>query len=334
MKKRYSNIPIFLPELACPHRCVFCNQSHISGMKSIPSTTDVVATIEKYLATIHQDTHTQVAFFGGSFTGLPLDMQDMYLSVVQPYIDAGSVEGIRISTRPDYISEPILDLLKKNRVLEVELGAQSFDDEVLKAAGRGHSSADIRKAADLILSHDLRLGLQMMIGLPADTIDKTIYTAKSIISSGAQSTRIYPTLVIADTHLAELYRQGTYTPLSLEQAVEWSAIIFQLFENAGLSILRTGLHPSEELNTGKSLIAGPYHPSFKELVKSRIWKQLFDEQINYRVGKLLIHVSEDEVNSAIGYHSINRIMIKERTGWVKIIADKSLTGYEFRHSYH
>jgi len=334
MITKHSNIPIFLPELACPHRCVFCNQSRISGQFSVPKPSEVIAIIEMHLHTIPANTSIQIAFFGGSFTGLPVSMQEEYLSIVQPYLKSGSVTGIRISTRPDYITEEILDMLIGYGVEEIELGAQSFDNEVLLASGRGHTNDDILKASKLILSKNIRLGLQMMIGLPGDTIEKSIQTARSIIAAGAHSTRIYPTLVIKDTHLADLYSQGKYQVLSLEEAVRWSAHLFQLFEENGVTVLRTGLHPNEDFNSKKSLIDGPYHPSFKELVLSQIWFDIFEKSLPNEKGRLTIFVPENQINHAIGYHSENREKLKNRFGWIQIKADKSLHNYDFRYSYH
>ena len=334
MKIKHSNIPVFLPELACPHRCVFCNQSRISGQQSIPSFTNVVDTVEQHLRTLASDTVVQVAFFGGSFTGLPLQVQEGYLSLVKPYLASGAVSGIRVSTRPDYITDEILDLLVSYGVVDVELGAQSFDDGVLKASGRGHKRGDITNASQLILSRGLGLGLQMMIGLPADSLDKSLHTARSIIDAGAHSTRIYPTLVIRDTPLAQMYARGEYTPLTLDEAVGWTAELYRLFEQGGVTVLRTGLHPNEDFKSGKSLVDGPYHPLFKELVMSRIWFRLLEEALPLHRGRLTIHVPENQVNYAIGYNSENRQRLKERTGWIRILSDKSLHGYEFHFSYH
>ena len=331
---KHSNIPIFLPELACPHRCVFCNQSRISGQFSVPKPSEVLAIVETHLHTIPANTSIQIAFFGGSFTGLPVSMQEEYLSIVQPYLKSGSVTGIRISTRPDYITEEILDMLISYGVEEIELGAQSFDNEVLLVSGRGHTNDDILKTSKLILSKNIRLGLQMMIGLPGDTFEKSMQTARAIIAAGAHSTRIYPTLVIKDTHLADLYSQGKYQVLSLEEAVRWSAHLYQLFEENGVIVLRTGLHPNEDFNSKKSLVDGPYHPSFKELVLSRIWFDIFEESLPREKGRLTIFVPENQINHAIGYHSENREKLKNRFGWIQIKADNSLQNYDYRYSYH
>ena len=334
MSSKHSNIPLFLPELACPHRCVFCNQSRISGQISIPSYDDVIKTIERNLKTIPKENTIQIAFFGGSFTGIELKVQREYLELVQPYLRSGAVSGIRISTRPDYISEEILDRLIHYGVTEIELGAQSIVDEVLHASGRGHTAEDIHKASKLILSKNIRLGLQLMIGLPGDTFEKSLQTAKTIIALGAHSTRIYPTLVIPDTSLALLYKQGKYTPLSLDEAISWSKELYLLFEKNNVNVLRTGLHPNEDFNTKKSLLAGPYHPSFKELVLSRIWFDIFLASLPQKKGKLHIYVANDQINHAIGYNSSNKIMLKEKYGWIQFHIDSSLHKYDFHYSYN
>jgi len=334
LKSNHSNIPIFLPELACPHRCVFCNQSHISGQKSIPSFQDVTDTIEKYLKTIPQNSTIQIAFFGGSFTGLPISIQKDYLQLAQPYLTSGAVSGIRISTRPDYITNEILEMLSDYGVTEIELGAQSIDDGVLKASGRGHSSNDIRLAAQLILSKNIHLGLQMMIGLPGDSLEKSLQTANTIIELGAHSTRIYPTLVVKDTPLAMLFEQGKYSPLSIDEAIAWTKELYLLFERNNVTVLRTGLHPNEEFNSKTSLLAGPYHPSFKELVLSSIWMDLFEQSLPQGKGKLTVFVSDEEINHAIGYNSSNKKKLKEKYSWIHFQQDNTLQKYEFRYSYH
>jgi len=334
MRHRHANIPIFLPELACPHRCVFCNQSRISGRQTIPSASDVAGIVDRHLATITRGTSVQVAFFGGSFTGLPPGVQEEYLASVQPYLRSGAVSGIRISTRPDYITGEILEMLETYGVEEIELGAQSFDDEVLKAAGRGHTSRDITEAARLILSRKIRLGLQMMIGLPGDTAEKSMQTARAIVAAGAHSTRIYPTLVIKDTALARLHEQGAYVPLSLDEAVSWTKDLYRYFVQNSVTVLRTGLHPNEDFNNGESLLAGPYHPSFKELVLSAIWLDIFRQQLPASEGKLTIFVNPLQVNHAVGFGSANLNELKNAHGWVQIKADASLHDHEFRVSHH
>jgi len=334
MSSKHSNIPIFLPELACPHRCVFCNQSLISGQNIIPSYDEVIQIIERNIQTIPKGNTIQIAFFGGSFTGIDPKIQEEYLQLVQPYLASGVVSSIRISTRPDYIDETILDMLIAYGVCDIELGAQSIDEDVLHASGRGHTVDAVYRASKLILSKKLRLGLQMMIGLPGDSFEKSLHTAKTIITLGAHSTRIYPTLVIKDTPLALQYERGSYSPLSLDEAIDWTKALYLLFEKHHVTVLRTGLHPNDDFNAHKNLLAGPYHPSFKELVLSRIWFDIFEKSLPKEKGKLHVYVSEEQINHAVGYNSTNKNMLKETYGWIKFQIDTSLQNYEFRYSYN
>ncbi|MBK8806698.1 MAG: radical SAM protein [Bacteroidales bacterium] len=190
------NIPIFIPEKACPHRCIFCNQANISGQKVAPKPSEVKAIIDTYLNTIPSDRKKQVAFFGGSFTGIAIEEQKEYLEVVAPYIENRQIEGIRVSTRPDYIDITKLELLKSYHVKAIELGAQSFNQEVLHLSSRGHTVEDTINAAGLINEYGFELGLQMMLGLPGDTAESATFTAQEIVRLKAQTTRIYPALVI------------------------------------------------------------------------------------------------------------------------------------------
>jgi histone acetyltransferase (RNA polymerase elongator complex component) len=193
------NIPIFIPELACPFQCIFCNQQKISGQEKLPTENEIRETIITHLATVLPNTIVEIAFFGGSFTGLPLVEQERLLEIPQEFIKKGAVKGIRLSTRPDYISVEILALLKKMKVTAIELGAQSLVDKVLLKSGRGHNAQQVKFASKMILDAEFELGLQMMLGLPGDSERNAILTAQKIVQFGAHTTRIYPTLVIKDT---------------------------------------------------------------------------------------------------------------------------------------
>lgn len=331
--KRHYNIPVFLPELACPNQCVFCNQSHISGQKTIPLPTDITAIVEKYLQTISSGNDIQIAFFGGSFTGLPIALQQKYLQAAAPFIASGKVTGIRLSTRPDYITSDILEILARYNVQDIELGAQSFDESVLKQSQRGHTVQHIEDASKRIIDAGFSLGLQMMIGLPGDTLEKSMHTAQRIVELGAHSTRIYPTLVIANTELAERYKRGEYIPLSLDEAIVWTKSIYTYFEDNTVQVLRTGLHPTEEFDSHTTLLAGPYHRSFKELVMTAIWHDIYTKTLPKRRGKLTIRVPESQINYAVGYQQRNRTNLKEIYGWICIEADKRLQAYECTYSY-
>lgn len=318
---KHYNIPIFIPELACPNRCIYCNQRHISGQLQAVKPEEIKQIIEQHLATFIRPSEVELAFFGGSFTGI--DEKDMltYLQIVQPYIEQGEIKSIRISTRPDYINEKILDILQQYNVKDIELGAQSLNEEVLAFAKRGHTVRDVENASQLIKSYGFSLGLQMMIGLPLDTVEKSKETAKKILKLGAESTRIYPTLVINNTDLADLYRQNKYKALSLEEAVDWTAEIYKIFSQSSIKILRVGLHPSEALINGTELLAGPFHVSFKELVLTKIWQEKFEKlPINTKT----ILVNPKEINYAIGYNSKNKQLLQKKFPYLKFISDSNV----------
>lgn len=309
---KHFTIPVFVPELACPNRCVFCNQNSISGCYHQPDVNEVIDIIESRLKTLHRDVHIEVGFFGGNFTGIEEHLQQEYLSIAFKYLKEGKIHGIRLSTRPDYITIESLELLRQYGVTTIELGAQSLDEEVLKLAGRGHTVSDIEKASALILSHGFSLGLQMMTGLPGDTPDKSIATARKIISLGASNTRIYPTLVIKGTELAQLWLNGNYHPQTLNEAVELTATLLAIFKEGRVDVIRVGLHPSEDLVNGDDLLAGPFHVSFRQLAETELWRRRFKQLVNEKSqnSDIVIPVPEGELNNAIGYQGSNRAMLE------------------------
>lgn len=324
---KHYTVPIFVPELACPNRCVFCNQNSISGCHSQPSSDEVKQIIENRLHTIPAEgNRIEIGFFGGNFTGIEERQQIEYLEIAFSYLKQNKVHGIRLSTRPDYITPRSLDLLKQYGVSTIELGAQSLDDEVLKSAGRGHTVRDIEVASALIIKYGFRLGLQMMTGLPGDTPEKSMQTARKIIQLGASDTRIYPTLVIRNTELEQRWRNGIYKPQSLEEAVILTAGLIELFESAGVNIIRVGLHPSEDLLNGNDLLAGPFHPSFRQLAESEIWRRKFAGLINEHPGgsDIDIPVPASELNSAIGYEGSNRQFLLNHFSNVNFIPTGSI----------
>lgn len=333
-KRKHFTIPVFIPELACPNRCSFCNQNKITGKPEIPKPTQLEAIIMKYLETIPGNSEIGMGFFGGNFTGIPIVEQIEYLEAVQPFISSGKIENIRISTRPDYIDIQILEMLQSFRVKTIEIGAQSMDDEVLRINQRGHSSEDVRIAAGLIKRFNFRLGIQMMCGLPGDNQSKTLSTAQEIVSLGADETRIYPALVIKGTLMEEWFSQGHYMPLSLDEAIEWVKPCILEFDRAGVKILRVGLHPADGLKTGLDLISGPFHPSFRELVYTGIWQDLLK---NLTKGdhnnKISIFVAPQSYNVAIGYKAANGKMLLNSFDAVNFYKDPALKNFEFYVNY-
>ena len=332
LSTRHYTIPVFIPELACPFQCAFCNQQKISGQLHIPDLKEIENTVNEYLYSFTAEKrYVEVGFFGGSFTGISIDDQRKYLQTVQPFLESGQVQSIRLSTRPDYISLEILEFLKEMNVGTIELGAQSFDDDVLKKSTRGHTSAQIENAATLIKSYGFKLGLQMMIGLPGDTIEKAIYSAKMIVKNGADNTRIYPALVIKDTLMHKWFNDGKYKPLSLEEAIRWTSKLLVYFEQNNVNVIRVGLHPSEGLISGDELITGPFHPSFKELVLSQIWKENMEAEISAKKDdNISIEVNPREINYAIGYEQINKKWLLEKFRKVNFIQKSELKGRDFR----
>lgn len=326
MKKKHFNIPIFIPEAACPFQCIYCNQRKISGKLSIPNDHEIKTIIEERLATINSKiSNVELAYFGGNFTGFSFNEQKHFLELVQPYVKKGLISGIRLSTRPDYISEEILRLLKSYQVKTIELGAQSMDNSVLKASKRGHTAEQTTDASKMILEFGLNLGLQMMIGLPGDSIEKSTYTAQKIIELGASETRIYPTLVIKETLLAKNFRDGSYKPLALSEAVRWSAKLLQIFDKSGVKVLKLGLHPSEGLMSGKDLVAGPWHQSFRELVLTEKWRELLEPLVSDGRESIIIEVPENEINYAVGYKSSNKKFLLKHFKSVQFKSNASLS---------
>ena len=308
---KHYNIPIFLPELACPFRCVYCNQFSITGKQKLPDIQTVKDTIDKYLTTFKEDDRfVEVAFFGGNFTGLPEKIQDDLMRIVQPYLEKGLVDGIRCSTRPDYIDEKRVKILKTMGMRNIELGAQTTNDMILRKCGRGHSFEDIKNASQIIVNEGVTLGLQMMLGLPFDSFENDMQTARDIVRLGAKETRIYPCIVVKDTELERLYKNDEYFPLSLDDAVEQSATLYEFFTENDVKVLRIGLHTSEDLN-GDAFVAGPYHKNFAEMVLSRVWGRKFDK-INEKSNEIIIEVPENELNHAIGYKGENKLKLLER----------------------
>jgi histone acetyltransferase (RNA polymerase elongator complex component) len=259
-------IPVFIPHAGCPHTCVFCNQNKISGSAQAPSHREVSEYLAGHLSPATE--HAVIAFYGGSFTGLPAEEQAGYLDTANEFVRKGHATGIRLSTRPDMLDGEKIRYLINRGVRTVELGVQSMDDSVLVLSGRGHMASDSVRAAGLVKSSGLELGIQLMAGLPGDTAEKFIDTVKQVIEIGPSFVRIYPALVVDGSPLATLWRRGEYVPLELDEAVSLCAQAVKLFRQAGIKVARLGLQPGRELED--SLLAGPYHPAFGHLVESAL----------------------------------------------------------------
>jgi len=265
-------IPIFIPHLACPHRCVFCDQTTISGSIGCPSSMQVKETIERYLETIPKGRLIEVAFFGGSFTGIPTKQQEGLLSVAQNYLRIGKIHNIRVSTRPDYIDKARLELLTNFGVNIIEIGVQSLDDSVLAKSGRGHSKEQSIYAFQLIKEQGFQLGIQLMPGLPGSNDESDMDTVLNVIELRPDFCRVYPTLVIKGTLLHRMYNQGKYRPMSLEQGINRVKRVTAALYIKEIPVIRIGLHPSKQLED--ALLGGPYHPAFGDLIKGRMFYDL------------------------------------------------------------
>ena len=274
-------IPIFIPHLGCEHMCVFCNQRKISGQAKIPTLEEIKEKVREYRQSCSNLAHreVQLAFYGGSFTGIDLNLQKQFLSLAHDLKQQGLIAKIRLSTRADYISDEVLERLKFYQVDIVELGVQSMDEEVLKLSKRGHTAEDVVKAANLIKQAGMSLGLQMMIALPGDTPEKSLSTAQKIIDLKPDFVRIYPTAIIKDTELAELWQKGAYKPWDWDILLDTTAKIAMLFQKNNILIIRIGLQAADNLNLGQDLLGGAYHPALGELVKGRIRRMCLEEKL-------------------------------------------------------
>ncbi len=269
MSARAQILPVFVPHLGCPHACVFCNQRRISGAQSPAKPEDVKNLTAQSAAFLPQGGKRQLAFYGGSFTAIPEKEQEALLSAAKEALDRGEIDAIRLSTRPDAIDDAVLARLRRYGVGTIELGAQSMDDRVLRQSGRGHTAADVERASALVRAAGFELILQMMTGLPGSDDEKDVETARRLIALKPDVVRVYPTVIVKDTPLYDMWRSGAYREHTVEDAVRVCAMIVPLFEAAGIPIIRLGLNPTEELSGGAA-VAGAYHPALGELVKSRV----------------------------------------------------------------
>jgi len=326
-------VPIFIPNKGCHHRCIFCDQRRIAGEYKIGAK-DIKKIIETAMDSkrFKKEDGMEVAFYGGTFTNLPVPYMKELLSVLQEYICKGIIKKIRVSTRPDSVDKDVLEMMKKHGVETVELGAQSLDDNVLKLSERGHSMEDIIKAFFLIKKMGLKAGIQLMPGLPGDSKEVFKNTIKKVLCLRPDMVRLYPTIVIKGTRLEELYRKGEYKPLSLDEAIDICTDAVIMLEKDGIPVIRIGLMSSESLL--KNIVAGPWHPSFGFLVRSKVF-------IKKHVMPLLKHTMKKNINIFTfpnniplvrGYKNTGIKMIESETG-IKIsnvFPDQSLHPYVIR----
>lgn len=318
MKKQYI-IPIFVPHLGCPNDCIFCNQKSISGQTKMITKDDVKRIINDYLKKLkEEDIYKEVAFFGGSFTGIDIEKQEELLKAAYEFIEKKQIDSIRISTRPDYINKDILKMLKKYKVQTIELGVQSANDYILKRSNRGHRFEDVKKASRLIRWYGFKLGHQMMVGLPESTRIDEINTAKALIKLKPKIIRIYPVLVIKNTKLEEEYINGEYEPVTIVQAVETCKELITMFNKKKIEVIRIGLQNTDTITDPKEekseVVAGPYHPAFRQLVESAMWYDAIVfkiKKLNVKVKEVKVTVNPIDVNNVIGHKRENIDKLRE-----------------------
>lgn len=309
--------------------CAFCNQRTITGTERIPHGEDVVRICTQAMNEVSNPNDTEIAFFGGSFTAVPRDYMIELLDAAKPFVGEGKFKGIRLSTRPDYIDVEVLQILKSYGVTSIELGAQSMCDKVLNANERGHTSADVENASRLIKSYGFELGLQMMVGLYQSSWDDEISTMEQIIKLAPETVRIYPVAVLNGTRLAELYKSGDYKLLSMDSVIDLCTIMTKCFYNAGIKIIRMGLHSSETVE--ENIVAGFYHPAFSELVSGRIFLNamlLYAKKNN--VSEMRVCVNPSCASFVSGHKKCNKILLQEKGIALKIISDSTLAKNQIR----
>ena len=315
---KHCNIPIFIPHLGCGFNCIYCNQKKITGQDE-PCTVDAARKeIIRYLSFLNVPAkEIEISFFGGSFTAIPVEQQNAYLTMAQEFVSAGKAGGIRLSTRPDAVEEDTLQRLRQFDVTTVELGVQSFSDAVLHKAGRGHNAQCSQDACLRVKRAGFLLGVQLMCGLPEDSRERSVKSAKKAMELGADFARIYPVVVLAQTALQDLYRKGVYQPLGLSEAVEWAAEMTQAL--APVPVIRTGL--CMDGLSENDVIAGPVHPAFGELVASKMYDMklaswLRDQETASK--ELAVFAPKREFSKLAGQHRCNLREWKRRYGFKRI----------------
>lgn len=328
---KHANISVFVPHIGCPNRCSFCNQNTISGSQSAPTPQEVERVCREFLESGGgQRFEGELAFFGGSFTAVPREYMESLLRAVQPFLGEGKIRGIRISTRPDAVDKEILSLLKSYGVTAIELGAQSMDDRVLMKNLRGHTAQDVENASKLIMEEDFELGLQMMVGLYGDTPESCLNTARRLIALHPATVRLYPTVILKGTGLEQLYREGVYRPMNLEEGISLCSYLLEMFTQAGIRVIRLGLHASQGVE--QDMAAGLYHPAFRELCEGEIYLRKALTELE-RLGNpqaAEITVAKGAVSKMIGQKRRNLQALAERGIQAEIVTDSSLLLFEVR----
>lgn len=325
-------VPFFISHQGCPHHCVFCDQERISGTRAgLPEPSAMLAAIDRFAAS-GGGRPLEVAFYGGTFTSLPRHDQERLLAPLQPLIGTGRVGRVRLSTRPDAVDGETARFLASRGVGTVELGVQSMADEVLAAAGRGHNAAHVEEAFAALRGVGIAVGAQLMPGLPGDTAESALTSLERVLVLLPAFVRIYPTVVVAGTRLAELWRSGVYTPLGLDEAVSLSAAMLRRCLAAGVPVIRIGLQPTEELERPGTILAGPWHPAFRQLVEGELFYGLLERlAAGIPAGSdLEVACSTRRLSDVAGQRRHNLVRLRERSGLAvtRLIGSDRLAPYD------
>lgn len=327
---KHANLSIFIPHAGCPQRCIFCDQQAISGQREQPTPKDVERLCEERLPWPIEQHDTEIAFFGGSFTALDRAYMISLLDAAYRFVREGRAKGVRISTRPDAIDRPILDVLRIYGVTAVELGAESTDDLVLFDNQRGHGRIDIIKAAGLIKQGGFSLGLQMMVGMygEGDAEKSAMKTAVDFIGLRPDSVRIYPTVVLRRTRLEHLFHIGAYLPLPLDKAADICGRLLLLFDKNHIRVIRAGLH--SDMPMQQSIVAGPYHPAFGEMARTMAFRGLLSDELKSRAkGSYTVLVAKGKQSAAIGQKRGNIEYFTDGGYDLEILEREELRGFDF-----
>lgn len=336
---KHSNISIFVPHAGCPHQCSFCNQKTISGQSNAPKAEDVHRICSQAMNEVRDKQNCEIAFFGGSFTAIDRNYMISLLDAAKFYLGKDGFRGIRISTRPDFINKEILDVLKSYGVTSIELGAQSMKNEVLEANERGHTVEDVYNASELIREYGFELGLQMMVGLYKSSINDELVTMERIIKIRPDTVRIYPVVVLRGTRLAELYEIGAYKLMAFDTVVELCGDMLAEFNKQNINVIKCGLHASDGVEG--DMVAGFYHPAFKELCESRLFRKKMEKIIikshnddllkayRQRFCKVVFAVNPSCISKALGHKKSNIEYFKKQNNLdIKVVGDEDIPKYQ------